>query len=255
MFELLYPILNKILFLALISLRVTGFVFTVPILNSIIFPVRIKIIFVILISYLISKTLPVVNLLGVSLSFVLVLGVFEILTGIFFGIAIYFIFLAIQIAGVLVDNEFGTSLMNILDPTTNESMTIVSQIYVLLFSLVFLTIDGLNILLLSFRDTYNYIKIGYITQIDLKKLILLLDSIFAKSFVIASPIVMSSFLTTIILGIASRVVPELNVFFTAFPLRIMIGMIILMFSIFIFFNYSEFVVEQIPTLFKLLGKE
>ncbi|MFN7181453.1 MAG: flagellar biosynthetic protein FliR [Planctomycetota bacterium] len=252
MIEQLQPLLNKILFVVLISLRITGFMFTVPVLSSVIFPIRLKIILILLLSYILSHTIPVVNLLNASWGIIVLIGLSEILTGAFLGIIIYFIFLAIQIAGIFVDNEFGTSLMNILDPTTNESMTIVSQIYVLLFSLFFVTTDGINVLLLSLKETYDYINIGQITTINYRGLFSLFNTIFSKAFVFASPIIIPSFLTMILLGIASRIVPELNVFMVAFSLRIIIGMIILTFSLFIFSNYSEFVISNISIFLKQL---
>lgn len=250
MLELIQPVLNKILFVVLISLRVTGFIFTVPILSSVIFPVRIKIIFIILLSYILSNTLPPVNLLPANISFIVVLGVLEVLTGIFLGISVYFLFLAIQLAGVFIDNEFGTSLMNILDPTTNESMTILSQIYVLLFSIVFVAMDGINMLLLAFKESYKYINIWEFTRINSTPILELFNVMLVKSFVLAAPIIIPSFLATVLMGIASRIVPELNVFITVFPLRIIIGMIILTFSISIFFYYSEFVIDALPIFIK-----
>ncbi len=245
-------LLNKILFVILISLRITGFLFTVPILSSAIFPLRIKIIFTLLLSYIISNTIPPVNLLNSPWSFIVVVGLFEILIGIFLGVSIYFIFLAIQLAGVFIDNEFGTSLMNILDPTTNEGITVISQIYVLLFSLFFVTMDGINVLLLFLRETFDYLKVGDITTINSKAILSIFNTVFTKAFVLASPIIISNFLSMVLLGIASRIVPELNVFMVAFPLRIIIGMLIFTFSIFIFFHYSEFVITRIPQLLKQL---
>ncbi len=252
MIEQLQPALNKILFWVLISLRITGFMFTVPILSSVIFPVRIKVIFILLLSYILGDTIPFVNLLNSSWSFIVLVGVFEILIGMFLGVSVYFIFLAIQIAGVFIDNEFGTSLMNILDPTTNESLTIISQIYVLLFSLFFVTMDGINILLLSLKDTYNFISIGQLTTINLQAIFSIFYAMFSKAFVLASPIIISAFLTMVLLGIASRIVPELNVFMTSFPLKIIVGMIIMTFSMFVFFHYSEFAISSISALFKRL---
>lgn len=248
--EILQPLLNKILFVVLISLRVTGFTLTVPILSSIIFPMRIKVIFIILLSYILSNVVPMVSILPSSAGFVIVLGIMELLSGIFLGISVYFLFLAIQLAGVFIDNEFGTSLMNILDPTTNESMGILSQIYVLLFSLVFIAMDGINILLLAFKDSYKYIGIGEFTKVNYNLVLEFFNVALLKSFPLAAPIIVPSFLATILLGIASRVVPELNVFVTIFPLRIIIGMLILTFSLSMFFYYSEFVIEKIPFLFK-----
>ncbi len=250
MFEALQPALNKILFTILISLRVSGFTFTAPVISSVIFPLRIKVIFILLLSYILSNTIPMVNILHSSFGFIIVLGVMEILTGIFLGMSVYFLFLGIQLAGVFIDNEFGTNLMNILDPTTNESMSILSQIYVLLFSMVFIAMDGINVLLLAFKDSYKHINIGEFTRINYNLLPTIFNTVFLKSFALSAPIIIPSFLATILIGMASRIVPELNVFVTVFPLRIMIGLLILTFSMSIFFYYSEFVTEKLPVIFK-----
>ena len=68
-----------------------------------------------------------------------------------------------------------------------------------------------------------------------QNLIAMTAKVFVIAVQLAAPVMATLFLTTLALGIVARTVPQMNVFIVGFPLKIMVGMAMLMFTIPMFY--------------------
>lgn len=181
----------------------------------------------------------------------------EIGVGLILAFAVLLIFAIIYFAGQLIDVPMGFGMATIFDPQTGIQMPIFSQFYHLLAVAVFLAVDGHLWIIKALAKSYELIPINSFFQIDftLEVLMKLGKSIFAIGLQIAAPIMGTMLLIDVALGIITRVVPQLNVFVLGFPIKILVGMLIIFLAVPVFitlaaklFGYDGMLMEVIAGL-------
>jgi len=171
----------------------------------------------------------------------------EFLIGIIIGFISFIYFSVVYLAGTVIDIQMGFGMVNIMDPQTNAQMPIMSGLYSILISLVFLTVNGHHMLIQSIIHSYEVLPIGFqisINQNIITHLTHMLLETFALSLQLSAPILISIFLVNVILGILARTMPQMNIFMVGMPLKIFIGIIIVFLSLSFFISYSEVVFDK-----------
>jgi flagellar biosynthetic protein FliR len=164
---------------------------------------------------------------------IVVLVLQEICVGLLIGFAIGLIFDGIRYAGELIGFDMGFSIASVYDPETNSSMPIISEMLYTFMALLFLSLNGHHFVLQAVQLSYKAAPIGSFTMsmVLSDKLIHLTGLMFVIGVKFAAPAMVAMFLTNIALGIMTRVVPQMNIFGVAFPLKIGVGLIVLVTSI------------------------
>ncbi|MDI6601739.1 MAG: flagellar biosynthetic protein FliR [Thermoanaerobacteraceae bacterium] len=191
-----------------------------------------------------------------ALSFILIK---EFLIGLIIGFVSYLFFNALYIAGELIDMSMGFGIVNVLDIQNNIQVPIMGNFIYILSILIFLLINGHYYFISAVFDSYNLLPVG-ILNIDenfLQFSINIFTQIFVIGFKLSAPVVITVLLTDIALGILSRTVPQMNVFMVGMPLRVLIGIIIMIivlpmyiFSLDSLFNKSF---DGIYNIMKIIG--
>ncbi len=166
----------------------------------------------------------------------------EFLIGIIIGLIAFIYFSIVYLAGTIVDIQMGFGMVNIMDPQTNAQMPLMGGFYNILLTLVFLTINGHHQMIKSLIYSYEILPIGFNISVS-ESLINYLIKIFTDTFILAfqlsAPILIAIFLANVILGILARTMPQMNIFIVGLPLKIVIGIIIILLSLRFFIPYSE----------------
>ncbi|MBD3315585.1 MAG: hypothetical protein GF344_07345, partial [Chitinivibrionales bacterium] len=151
----------------------------------------------------------------------------EIAVGIVIGYAASLLFAAVQFAARLIDTQMGFALMQVIDPFTESSVTTTGQLFTLLFSILFLLLNGHYFMLLAVRKSFELIPLFGVT-LPMGDMVSLFVNMTAEIFVLAirlaAPVFVVLVLTSLALGVVARTVPQMNVFFVGLPLRICVGM-------------------------------
>jgi len=86
----------------------------------------------------------------------------------------------------------------------------------------------------------------------------LFSNIFVISVKLVAPVFVTLIITHVVMGLIGRLVPQINLLIVGFPLQIAIGLIMLIFSLQLFYIAFEPIVqdyfENILTLFKMIGE-
>ena len=181
----------------------------------------------------------------------------ELGLGLLIGFAASMIFAAVQFGGQIIDQELGIMMANILDPLTNEQISIIGQFKLLLATVVYLLIDGHHYLLRAVADSFRAIPIaglrlsdGAVTQLSDT----LVKDLFRVAVQIAAPSLVTLFLITIALAFMARTVPEMNIFVLGFSLRVAVGLGVLAVGIGIFvYGLYPLLRREDASLKQLLG--
>ncbi len=152
----------------------------------------------------------------------------EIAIGVLMGFSATILFLAFQMAGILMGQEMGFAMANVIDPVSNRRVSIIGQFTFLFALLIYLAIDGHHLLLSALVRSFQIIPLGTMRfPAALPQLISI--KMVAWMFVIgvklASPVIVAIFFSTVAFGFISKVVPEMNLFIIGFAARIVIGII------------------------------
>ena len=143
---------------------------------------------------------------------------------------------AVQVAGQLIDVPMGFGMVNVLDPQLGIRMPVIGQLQQIIALWAFLLVDGHHVLFRALAESYRLLPVGgtpfffHGTALVVRGF----SAMFLLGFTIALPIVGVLFLTSIGLGILVRLIPQVNVFMVGYPLKILLGFILLWLSMAVF---------------------
>lgn len=145
--------------------------------------------------------------------------------GFFVGLPIY----AMQASGYFDGMQMGLSMMNVFDPMSQGQVNLLGQVKYLLAVWFFFHWDGHLLLVQSVRQSLEIVpvgigELGLITKIPWGRW---LQNMFEVALRMSLPIMSSLLLAEIGLGFIARTVPQMNVFTLGIPLKIGLGLILL----------------------------
>ena len=175
------------------------------------------------------KAFPVLSSLG-SLA---IGAIGEILIGITIGMTVNLIFIGLQIAGQISGYQMGLAIAQVMDPADGEQVPLLAQFFQLFAFLTFLTINAHHWFLMALADSFHLVPpFGFkISGSLIEQLIQIAGNMFVIAIKVGAPVIAALLLASIAFGLIARTVPQMNVFFVAMPLKIIIGLLFIGFSL------------------------
>lgn len=220
--------------------RISGMFLIVPIFGVRSVPMRIRLIVGVLIAALIFRTIqpmPTVDLFSLGSAIIISL---EIFIGFAIGFVMKVIFEVIILSGQLMAQQSGLGFAMLVDPQSGMNVPLISQLYLMLCSIIFLSFDGHLVMIQLLTDSFTKLPIG-MTGLSTKtvwELISWTKILFAGAVSIALPVIIALLIVYASLGIMSKAAPQLNVFSIGFAITLVFGM-------FLFVILMPFVVQHI----------
>lgn len=158
----------------------------------------------------------------------------EILIGYVIGFVISLPFHAIDAAGSFMDTQRGTTFAQVISPMLGGQASLLGQFLNLLFLVIFLSMGGLQIVLVALADSYDVFPLMVGPQVMHPNAALVTEIIAhtAQLFVVAvqlsMPVVVCMFLTDVTLGIINRAAPNVQVFFLGMGLKAVGGLVVVL---------------------------
>lgn len=234
MTDVMDVILNKYQIFLIVLVRSAG-IFTVsPFFSSQNISNTIKIGLTVFISAILTLTLDI-DLQAIDIS-PIILIIKELMTGLMIGFICYLFFSTFYTMGQIIDMNMGFGMVNVIDPQSRIQVPLMGNFYYILAMYVLLGINGHHMIIKALADSYKFIPIG---SFDFSKNIaFFLIETFAKSFAIgfmlSTPIIVTISLLDLVLGILAKTMPQMNVFVIGLPLKIFIGLFIIIITMPIF---------------------
>ncbi len=190
------------------------------------------------------KAFPVLTSLG-SLA---IGAIGEILIGITIGMTVNLIFIGLQIAGQISGYQMGLAIAQVMDPADGEQVPLLAQFFQLFAFLTFLTINAHHWFLMALADSFHLVPpFGFkISGSLIEQLIQIAGNMFVIAIKVGAPVIAALLLASIAFGLIARTVPQMNVFFVAMPLKIIIGLLFIGFSL-------PYLSSFLKTIFSNLG--
>lgn len=227
--------IDMILSVFLVFTRVAALMMTGPFFNSGAFPKQVRLFFAIATTILLFGVIPGNNVF-VSASdgtvFIMTAIIMEVLVGMALGLVGQLVFAGLEMAGMLISLNTGLSFANMVDITTKQQNSVLSNLFRMIAVLVFLSIDGDKIYLSALRRSFELVPVNE-AQIHLAGpyMLEIATYLFTIGVQIASPFIVVLFLLDVSLAIFARIMPQANMMFIALPIKFGVGIALLMLAI------------------------
>jgi flagellar biosynthetic protein FliR len=157
------------------------------------------------------------------------LGLIEFAVGLALGLGVHTILSGIQMSGNLIDQQIGVSLGEIFNPEFEVNASLSGQLLHQLGLMVFLIAGGHCLLVTGLLDTYQTLPVGY-ADVCAPVLELLRDLVYQSlvlAIQISAPIMATMAVVGIAMGFLGHTIPQVNVLVVGFPIRTLVGLILL----------------------------
>ena len=218
----------------LVFLRVTGMFVVSPIFGRQNLPVYYKLGFSFFVTLIMTTSAAIVAPVtyGAAAGYAYY-ALREFVVGAAIGFIPYLMFTVIYFAGQMIDMKIGFSMVNVLDPVNNIQIPITSNFYFIICMLLFISVNAHHMLILAISRSYELIPLGRLNMDGevAKTIMRLFTDVFAIGFRIAAPIVFTILLADVALGIISKAMPQINVFMVGMPIKILVGIFIMVVTV------------------------
>lgn len=218
----------------LVLVRVSGMFYLSPIFGRRNIPNYFKAGFCFFFSIIVSYTIPVPDLSAYNtlLSYAVLIAK-ELIIGLMLGFISYAFFSSIYIAGQLIDMRIGFGMVSVLDPIGSAQIPISADFYVIFATLYMLVTDSHHLLIKALADSYTLIPAGQVFFDGelINQVVDMFGKVFVIGFKIAAPVTATILITDIALGIISKSMPQMNVFMLGLPVKLILGMSIILITI------------------------
>lgn len=234
----------------LIIVRITSFVSIAPFFGQAYVPVRFKVGFSVLLSYLIYLVIPEQTLTYDSTLSYATLIIKESIVGLLVGFSAFICSTVVLFAGRIIDMDIGLSMSNLYDPTTREQASLTGSFYQRLFLVLFI-ISGMHLYLLgTMVDTFQVIPIGgiKISILLYGTFIGFLTDYFILGFRIIFPIFAVTLISNCVMGIMTKIAPQIHMFSIGIQFKILLGLFVLFMTVILYPDIAEFLHDEMKMM-------
>ncbi|RYY04179.1 MAG: flagellar biosynthetic protein FliR [Gammaproteobacteria bacterium] len=227
-------------------MRISAFYFAVPVIGARTVPARIRIMLSLFTALLVVPLLPNAP----TVSFMSVEGMLmmtkEIIIGLALGFALQIVMHVFVLAGQLIALKLGLGFAAQNDPSSGVSVTVLSQFYLLLATLLFLAINGHLAVINMLVNSFTTFPVGGpgLSNDDYVLIVHMFSWMFAAGLLISLPLFTSMMIVNISFGVMGRSAPQLNILNVGFPITLMFGFILMWYSLSNFLPLFNQIIEE-----------
>lgn len=213
----------------LASLRIGAFLIASPFFGGSSVPIQVRIVMAVLLGVSVASNVSVPTWQSFDAMTGVQVVLTELMIGIGSGLILTIWFSAALLAGEKIAASSGLGFAAQMDPDSGGQTPVVSKIFSLFLTVLFLSWNGHILVLQAILDTYQFMPVGNVP--NLKALITgglsAAGSMFAAATIIMLPV--TGFLVAINLavGVISRSSPQMNLFAVGFPISMIVVFVLL----------------------------
>jgi flagellar biosynthesis protein FliR len=149
----------------------------------------------------------------------------EMALGALLGFALHCAFAAFALAGHLLDVQMGFGIGSIYDPVTQANTPVIGSTLALFGVALFFAVNGHHMMLRGITFSLSAVPPGGgWAAVSAMTLLRPVGAMFTAGVSVVAPVLLVLLLTEVALGITSRVLPQINVFFVGIPAKILVGL-------------------------------
>ena len=210
-------------------LRVSAMLLIAPVFSGSGVSVRFRVLLAVLIAALAAPIIPTPPTTDLFSASGLLMAIREVGIGFAIGFVLQLVFGAVVYAGQAVSMTMGLGFAMAVDPQNGVQVPVLSQMYVILATLLFLSLNGHLILIATVIDSYQILpaNLSGIPVSSLGEVAALGSKVFASGISLALPAMAAMLMVNVTFGVITRTAPQLNIFAVGFPMTLMGGFFVL----------------------------
>ena len=179
----------------------------------------------------------------------------EAFMGLSLGFLATLILAGLQFGGEVIDHVIGFAVVDVIDPITNESASLIGNFKGLLGTVLFLLFNGHHALFRGLMRTFELVPPGHAGAA--RQVWPLMEKYAEAMFVVgvqvAAPCLLVMTLLYVPEGFLARMVPQINLLINDVPFRIAIGLFVVWLGFGPFIHLTEGLMDQIGAAADLLA--
>ncbi|MBE5906428.1 MAG: flagellar biosynthetic protein FliR [Lachnospiraceae bacterium] len=242
----------------LILVRITSFMVVAPFYGISSAPGRVKIGFSAMISlWLYQVILPKTGLTYSGVFDYSALVLKEVMVGLLIGYAGNICNTIILTAGKLIDMNIGLSMATEYDPMTRTQASVVANMYNYFVLILLIVTNMHHYILRAVCDSFTLIPLGRVNfHMDylLKSMIQFMSDTFVIAFRIFLPVFAVTMILNVILGILSKVAPQMNMFSVGMQIKLLVGLGVMFVTVFLLPDIANYIFREMKVITVLFIK-
>ncbi len=212
----------------LLLARVSALLLSAPLFSAGYVPTVVKAGLAVVISMFFGVSMPLHPMLpGADWTWMTLMLVREIFCGLAIGLSAQLMYLSVQQAGILLAQQMGMTDSQVIDPTSNQESEVVGTFMEMTFALLFLAAGGHHLLLSALAKSYAVFPIGATPNVSMLAGAVMSagSSMLLFALKLAAPALGAFLVLSLVLAVLARTLPDMNILFESFPLRVALGLI------------------------------
>lgn len=209
--------------------RISAMFVMTPVIGARYVPIRVRLAIAVIITLVILPTLQYAPAVEPWSADGVLITAKQLLIGIGMGLLLQFIFGAVTLAGMAISTSMGLGMAMMTDPQNGANVPVIGQFLTVMASLLFLVFNGHLALIELVSVSFSYMPIGTEGP-GPEGFQLIIDAssvIFMAAISLALPAMMTLLSINVLLGVMTRVSPQMNIFSVGLPLTLFVGLIII----------------------------
>ena len=208
-------------------LRALALLSGLPVFSQRAVPMRVKVGLALFIALAAQASLPSVAVVALDTPQALLRVVQQLLVGLTLGFAVRVVFAAVELGGELIGLQMGLNFAGFFDPATASQGTASGRFYGTLVAFLFVLGNGHLALIAALVHSFEVFPVGdepfaFLRQTEPQRWG---AEVFTLGLWIALPLVGMLLFVNLVLGVISRVAPQISVFSVGFPITLSVGLI------------------------------
>jgi flagellar biosynthetic protein FliR len=157
----------------------------------------------------------------------------ELFIGAVLGLSVRLIMSSLQVAGSVIAQQMGLGFVTAVDPTLGQQGVVVGNFLAMMAVTLIFATDLHHLVIAALNDSYTLFSPGEIPLLgDVAALTTRsVASGFRIGIQLSAPFLVFGLLFNLGLGVLSRLMPQMQVFFVGLPLSILLGLLILLLTL------------------------
>lgn len=249
--DVLFSVGNIILFMTIFT-RLSGLFASAPLFSTYPIPAQVKMWLSATIAFILFPIIQATSNFVVpnSVPALTVILFKEFLIGYAIGFCANVIFSGIELGVNTFSIQMGLSADQALNPASGGNSPVLTQAYTYLASMLFIGLGAHRWLFSAIYNSFRDMPIGYTISISpgvVEQIIIITGQLFSVALTIAIPIFGILFITDILLGFTSKMMPQMNIFMVSLPLKIYLGLLLSLIFMRPMAEYMSVIIEQFLT--------
>ena len=228
--DVLFSPSNIILFMAIIT-RLSGLFSSAPLFSTFPIPTQVKIWLAATIAFILFPIVQynthfVAPNSVPALTFILFK---EYIIGYAIGFCANILFVGVELGVNMFAIQMGLSADQALNPTSGGNSPVITQAYTFLATMLFIALGAHQWLFSAIYNSFKTMPVGYsfiFSPEIVGNIVTITSQLFSIGLSIAIPIFGVLFITDVLLGFTSKMMPRMNIFMVSMPLKIYLGLLL-----------------------------